>query len=110
MGPKEMMIYAARKAMVIEKAIIPPLELGNGIQSKVDHDMIWSIESVARKESNIPIPVPVISAGFDPQGVFLNLGSKLPNNLIGIALSSKVKVPYAMNAVQDIKNTFESYH
>lgn len=96
--------------MVVEKAIILPIELGNGITSKVDHDMIWSIENISRRESNIPIPVPVISAGFDPQGIFNGMGAKLPNNLLNLAISSKVKVPYTMNAVQDIKNTFESYH
>lgn len=108
-GPKEALIYASRKILPIPKAILLPLGLGNGIATKVDHDMVWSVESISRGESNIPVPVPIISPGFDPQGMFMNVGAMMPNNIVNQLIASVVKVPYIMNSVQEIKNTFETY-
>ena len=57
------------------------MELGNGIGLKVDHDYVWALQEKSRGESNLPIPVPVLNAGFDPQGILLGPGKFLPNNI-----------------------------
>jgi len=51
-GVKEDIIWGSRKGQPIEKAILPPLEFGNGIALKVDHDYVLAIQQNSWAESN----------------------------------------------------------